>query len=129
MKKIIASTLAVVVFNIFSPVTPLAHAGTIENQLTQVLTQEASVARIQQLQTAKEQFEQGNRQGLIEALTKATFNEEDQDEAANIANSVSQGNLSQVAENALRQQVAKSITGRIAPYEKQLTAITTLFNN
>ena len=55
MKKIIASTLAAVVFNIFSPVAPLAHAGIIEDQLSQVIAQDANVSRIQQLLTVKKQ--------------------------------------------------------------------------
>ena len=43
MKKLIASTLAVVVFNIFSPVVPFAHAGIIENQLTQIVGQDTII--------------------------------------------------------------------------------------
>jgi len=129
MKKIIASTLAAVVFNIFSPVAPLAHAGIIENQLSQVITQDGSVARIQQLLTAKQQLEQGNKQGLVEALTKVALDQSNQGEVASIITAVSQGNMSQVAENALRQQLEKTITDRIAPYEKEVAAITAAFNN
>lgn len=129
MKKIIASTLAAVVFNIFSPVAPLAHAGIIEDQLSQVIAQDANVSRIQQLLTVKKQLEQGNKQGLIEALTQAALAQSGQGEAASIVNAVSQGSISQIAENAIRQQVEKSITDRIAPYEKQLAVITALFNN
>jgi len=126
MKKIIASTLAAVVFNIFSPVAPLAHAGIIENQLAQVIAQDGSVARIQQLLTVKQQFEEGNKQGLVEVLSKAAL---EQSEVASLVSTVSQGSMRQVAENTLRQQVEKSITDRIAPYEKELAVITALFTN
>ena len=140
MKKIIASTLAVVVFNIFSPVAPLAYAGIIENQQTQAVAQDASAARIQQLLTVKTQLEQGNKQGLVESLSKAALDQLNQGDAASIATALSQGNLSQETEDALRQQVGKGITDRIAPYqkgitdrlapyEKQVAVITTLFNN
>ena len=129
MKKIIASTLAAVVFNIFSPVAPLAHAGIIEDQLSQVITQDGNVARIQQLLTVKKQLEQGNKQGLVEALTKAALDQAGPSEATSIVTAVSQGSMSQVAENVIRQQVEKSITNRIAPYEKELAVITALFTN
>ena len=129
MKKIIASTLAAVVFTIFSPVAPQAHAGTIENQLTQVVAQDTSVARIQQLMTIQKQLEQGNTQGLVQALTEVAVDQSGKSEMADIATAVSQGNINQVAENALRQNVQKNITGRVAPYEKELGVITTLFNN
>lgn len=129
MKKIIASTLAAVVFNIFSPVAPLAHAGMIEDQLTQVIAQDANVARIQQLMTIKEQLEQGDKQGLLETLSKAAAAQSGQSDAINIANVLTQGNINQVAETALRQQVQQTITNRMAPYEKELAVITALFNN
>jgi len=129
MRKIIASTLAAVVFNIFSPVAPLAHAGIIEDQLSQVITQDGNVARIQQLLTVKKQLEQGNKQGLVEALTKAALDQAAPSEATSIVTAVSQGSMSQVAENVIRQQVEKSITNRIAPYEKELAVITALFTN
>ena len=129
MRKIIASTLAAVVFNIFSPVAPLAHAGIIEDQLSQVITQDGNVARIQQLLTVKKQLEQGNKQGLVEALAKAALDQAGPSEAANIVTAVSQGSMSQVAENVIRQQVEKSITNRIAPYEKELAVVTALLTN
>jgi len=129
MKKIIASTLAAVVFNIFSPVAPLAHAGIIENQLTQVITQDASVARIQQLLTVTKQLEQGNKQGLVEALTKFALDQSGQGQAASLVDAVSEGSISQAAADILRQQVEKSITDRIAPYGNELAVITALFKN
>jgi len=129
MKKLIASILVAAVFSIFSPVAPLAHAGSIDNQLTKIISQDVSVAQIQQLLTIKKQLQQGDKQGLVDALTELAVNQSGQSEVENIATAVSQGNISQVAENALRQQVEKSVTNRIAPYEKQLGAISTLFNN
>ena len=129
MKKLIASILAAVVFNIFSPVAPMAHAGSIDNQLTQIIAQDISVARIQQLLTIKKQLEQGDKQGLADALTELAINQSGQSGVATLATAISQGNVSQVAENALRQQVEKSVTNRLAPYQKQLGVISTLFNN
>jgi len=132
MKKIIASTLAVVFFNIFSPVAPLAHAGSIENQLTQVLAQDANAARIQQLLTVKKQLEQGDTKVLLQALqalTKVALDQSGHGEVSNIANVVTQGNVSQLAENAIREQVGKSVTDKVAPYEKELAALAALFNN
>ena len=129
MKKIIASTLAVVLFNIFSPVAPLAHAGSIEDQLTQVIAQDASVARIQQLLTIKKQLEQSDKQSIMSALTKAALDQSNQGGVTNIVTAVSQGNINQVAENVLRQQVGKTITDKAAPYEKELAVLASLFNN
>ena len=132
MRKIIASTLAAVVFNIFSPVAPLAHAGSIENQLTQVIAQDANAARIQQLLTVKKQLEQGDTKALLQTLTQAALNQVGQGEAgnvANVANAVTQGDISKLAENALRQQVGKSVTDKVAPYEKELATLAALFNN
>lgn len=129
MKKIIAGTLAAVVINIFSPVIPLAHAGIIENQLTQVIAQDTNAARIQQLMTVKKQLEQGNKQGLVETLTQVVLDQSGQGQPVNIVNAVSQGAISQVAENALRQQIEKSITKGFGPYEKEIAVITALFKN
>jgi len=127
MKKIIASTLVAVVFSIFSPVAPLAHAGSIQDQLTQIIAQDVSVAQIQQLLTVRKLLAQGNKQGLMEAL--ATLDPSGQGEVTSAVTAVSQGSMSQVAENALREKIKKSITDRIAPYEQQLAAITPFVTN
>ncbi len=117
MKKIIACTLAAVVFNIFSPVVPLAHAGMIENQLTQVITKDDNIARIQQLLVIKKQLEQGNQQGILEALAKTAMEQATQSKDAK-----------KIAQDVILEQVGKSITDRMAPYEKEIAIITALLN-
>ncbi|WP_378957084.1 3D domain-containing protein [Pelosinus sp. sgz500959] len=118
MKKIIACTLAAVVFNIFSPVVPLAHAGIVENQLTQIIAKDDNIARIQQLMMVKKQLEQGNQKGVLEALAKAAIDQSGQG-----------GDIHKMAENAILEQVGKSITEKIAPYEKEVAMISALLNN
>lgn len=129
MKKLIAGTLAAVVFNIFSPVTPLVHAATIQDQLTQVITQDANALRIQQMLTIKKQLEQGNKQELLTTLAQTALAQSGHGEVATIANTVTQGNITQVAGEVLRQQIEKNFTGKIAPYEKELGILATLFNH
>lgn len=129
MKKLIASTLAAVVFNIFSPVAPLAHAGILENQLTQVIAQDNSAARIQQLLTVKEQLEKGDKQGLLQALAQAAVSQSIPSDLVTSANTITQGNISQTAETLLRQQMSKSIAAIVAPYEKEVALLTALLNN
>lgn len=130
MKKIIVSALAAVVFNIFSPVTPpLAHATAIQDQLTQVITQDANAARIQQMLLIKKQLEQGNKQELLATLAQNALAQSGKGEMATALNAVTQGNISQVAQNALFQELKKSISDKIAPYEKELGILSTLFNN
>ncbi len=118
MKKIIACTLAAVVFNIFSPVVPLAHAGMIENQLTQIIAKDDNIARIQQLLVIKKQLEQGNQQGILEALAKNAMEQSTQG-----------GDVQQIAQDAIREEVEKIITNRMAPYEKEAALIAGLLNN
>jgi len=138
MKKIIATTLAAVIFNIFSPVAPLAHAGSIENSLTQIMAQDATAARIQQLLIVKQQLEQGNKKGLLEALTKAALNQSGQGDISTVAtaintvtavNAVKDGNSSQVAKDEIRKQVEKNIMDKVAPYQKELAIIAGLLYN
>lgn len=129
MKKLIASALAAVVFNIFSPVMPLAHAGAIQDQLTQVMEQNANVVRVQQMLSIKKQLEQGNRQELLQTLAKTALAQSDQGEMVTALNAVTQGNVSQVAENALLEEIKKSITNKVAPYEKELGILAGLLNN
>ncbi len=135
MKKIIATTLAAVIFNIFSPVAPLAHAGSIENSLTQIMAQDATAARIQQLLIVKQQLEQGNKNGLLEALTKAALDQSVQGDistvatAVNTVNAVKDGNSSQVVKDEIRKQVEKNIMDKVAPYQKELAIIAGLLYN
>lgn len=129
MKKLIASTLAAVVFSIFSPVAPLAHAGILEDQITQVITQDANVARIQQLLTVKKQLEQGNKEGLVQAITQAALSQAIPSDLVNSASAIAQGNISDAAETLLRQQMTKSINNIVAPYEKEVALLTALLNN
>jgi len=129
MKKLIASTLAVVAFNIFSPVVPLAHAGIIENQLTQFVGQDTNVIRIQQLLAVKKQLEEGNKQEALATIAKAALQQTALGEVAVVADTLSEGTIMQTAENALRQQVEKKITDKIAPYEKEVAVLAALFNN
>lgn len=118
MKKIIACTLAAVVFNIFSPVVPLAHAGVLDNQLTQVIAKDDNIARIQQLLTIKKQLEQGNKQGVLEALAKAATDQSGQNSS-----------IQKIAETAIREQVEKGIDEQMAPYAKEMAILTALLNN
>ena len=114
MKKLIASTLAVVVFNIFSPVVPFAHAGIIENQLTQIVGQDTNALRIQQLLAVKKQLEEGNKEQALAMIAQATLQ---------------QTAVGGTVEEALRQQVEKKITDQIAPYEKEIAILAALFTN
>lgn len=129
MKKLIAGALAAAVFNIFSPAAPLAHAATIQDQLTQVMAQDANATRIQQMLTIKKQLEEGSKQELLATLAKAAINQPGQGDVVTALNTVAQGNISQVAEQALLQEIQKSITDKIAPYEKELGILAALFNN
>lgn len=118
MKKIIACTLATVVFNIFSPVVPLAHAGIIENQLTQVIAKDDNIARIQQLLVVKKQLEEGNKQGILEALAKTAMEQSTQSKDAK-----------KKVQDAILEQVGKSIADQAGPYEKEIAIITALLTN
>ena len=118
MKKIIACALATVVFNIFSPAVPIAHAGMIENQLTQIIAQDDRIARIQQLLMVKKQLEQGNQQGILETLAKVASDPSNKGQ-----------DIQKIAEDAIRQQVVNGITGQMGPYEKEIGIITALLNN
>lgn len=129
MKKLIASTLAAVVFHVFSPITPVVYGATIPDQLMQVIGQDANAVRIQQMLTIKKQLEQGNKQELLTTLAKAALAQSGYGDTIAIASGVSQGNIRQLAETAVRQQLEKSITDRIAPYESQLKILATLLNN
>ncbi|GMB00393.1 3D domain-containing protein [Pelosinus sp. IPA-1] len=125
MKKLIASICAVVAVHFFSPAMPV-HAAALDEQLAQLVAQNASVDRIQQLLLLKKQWEQGNKQGLLENLAKTAINQSSQ---VSTANALVQGNVNQVVSNALRQQVEQKITDQAIPYGKELAAIAALFNN
>ena len=114
MKKLIASTLAVVVFNIFSPVVPFAHAGIIENQLTQIVGQDTNALRIQQFLAVKKQLEEGNKEQALAMIAQAALQ---------------QTAVGGTVEEALRQQVEKKIADQIAPYEKEIAILVALFTN
>ena len=129
MKKLIASTLAAVVLNIFSPMAPLAHAATIQEQLTQVMGQDANATRIQQMLTIKKQLEQGNKQAILATLAKTALTQPGQSEMVTTLTAATQGNIGQVAQTALLEQVQKSITDKFTPYEKELGILMALFNN
>lgn len=129
MKKLIASAVAAVVFNIFSPVVPLAHAQTIQDQFIQGITQDANAARVQQMLAVKKQLEQGNKSELLTTLAKTALAQASQGDPTNIASAVAQGDMKQAVENALRQQVTQGITAKIAPYEKELGILAALLNN
>ncbi len=126
MKKIIASIAAVVVVQFFSPIVP-AHAASLNDQLTQIAAQQANVDRIQQLLLLKNQWEQGNKQQVIETLAKTAVNQSSQINTG--SNILEQINVNQTVQNALREQMGQRIISRVAPYEKELTAIATFFNN
>lgn len=125
MKKRIASILTVAVVCIFSSMMP-AHASALDEQLTQLIAQNANVDRVQQLLMLKKQWEQEKKQGILEAVTKAAVEQSKQGIAANV---FAQDNINQIAENILRQQTEKAISDKVAPYEKELAVIAALFNN
>jgi len=126
MKRLIASIAAVVVVQFFSPIIP-AHAASLNEQLVQLATQQASADRIQQLLALKNQWEQGNTQQLVETLAKAAVKQSGQITTG--SNVLEQINLNQTVQNALRQQMGQAITAKVTPYEKELTALATFFNN
>lgn len=126
MKRLIASIAAVVVVQFFSPIMP-AHAASLNEQFVQLAAQQASPDRIQQLLALKNQWEQGNKQQLVEALAKAAVNQSGQFNTG--SNVLEQINVNQTVQNALRQQMGQTITNKVTPYEKELTAIAALFNN
>ncbi len=126
MKKLIASIAAVVVVQFFSPIIP-AHAASLNDQLVQLAAQQASADRIQQLLELKNQWEQGNKQQLVETLAKAAVKQSGQFNTG--SNVLEQINVNQTVQNALRQQMGQTITDKVSPYEKELTAIATFFNN
>lgn len=129
MKKLIASTLAALLFSIFSPVAPVVQAATIQEQLTQVMGQNANALRIQQLLTIKKQLEQGNAQEVLAKLAKTALAQSGHNEVNTIADALTQGNITQTATQVLRQQLEKNLTGKIAPYQKELGILATLFNH
>lgn len=116
--------LAVAVVCIFSPIMP-AHASALDDQLTQFIAQNADADRVQQLLMLKKEWEQGRKQGLLEAVTKAVLNQSGQGKAVD---AFSQGNINQIAENVLRQQMEKSIAEKVGPYEKDIVALVALLN-
>jgi 3D (Asp-Asp-Asp) domain-containing protein len=126
MKRLIASIAAVVVVQFFSPIIP-AHAASLNEQLVQLASQQASADRIQQLLTLKNQWEQGNTQQLVETLAKAAVKQSGQINTG--SNVLEQIDVNQTVQNALRQQMGQTITDKVTPYEKELTAIATFFNN
>lgn len=128
MKKLIASAVVAVVFSMFSPMAPLAHAQTIQEQLTQALAQDANVARVQQMLAVKKQLAQGKNSELLTTLANAALSQASQGETANLAGAVAQGDIKQVLENTLRQQVTQGMNDKIAPYEKELGILAALLN-
>jgi len=129
MKKLIATTLAAMMFSVFSPDAPLAHAGALENQLTQVIAQNANATRIQQLLTIKKQLEEGKKQDVLQTITAAVMEQSGKNGVNDIANLIKQGNIGQVAGQVLRQQVEQRLTESIAPYENKVALIAGLFKN
>lgn len=125
LKKLIASIAAVVVVQFFSPIIP-AHAANLNEQLVQMVAQNANTERIQQLMMLKNQWDQGNKQELLQTLAQAAVSQYGQ---TNTGNVLTQGNINQAVENVMRQQMGQTITEKVAPYEKQLAAVAALFNN
>lgn len=125
MKKLIASIAAVVLVQFFSPIIP-AHAAIANEQLVQMVAQNATPERIQQLMMLKNQWDQGNKQELLQTLAQVAVSQYGQ---VNTGNVLTQGNVNQTVENVMRQQLGQTITEKVGPYEKQLTAIAALFNN
>jgi len=126
LKKLIASIAAVVVVQFFSPIIP-AHAATLNEQLVQMVAQNATPERIQQLMMLKNQWDQAdNKQELLQTLAKTAVSQYGQNNTGNV---LTEDYVNQTVENVMRQQVGQTITEKVAPYEKQLTAIAALFNN
>lgn len=125
MKKLIASIAAVVVVQFFSPIMP-AHAAALNEQLVQMVAQNANTERLQQLMMLKNQWDQADKQQLLQTLAKTAVSQYGQ---MNTGNVLTQDTINQTVENVMRQQVGQKITEKVAPYEQQLTAIAALFNN
>lgn len=117
MKKIIACALATVVFNIFSPAMPMVHAGALENQLTQIIAQDDRISRVQQLLLVKKQLQENNQQGALATLAKAALGQGGQEQ------------IPQTVKELIQQQVGKTITEQMAPYEKEVAILTALLGN
>jgi 3D (Asp-Asp-Asp) domain-containing protein len=125
LKKLIASIAAVVVVQFFSPIMP-AHAAALNEQLVQMVAQNANTERLQQLMMLKNQWDQADKQQLLQTLARTAVSQYGQ---INTGNVLTQDNINQTVENVMRQQVGQKITEKVAPYEQQLTAIAALFNN
>ncbi len=125
LKKLIASIAAVVVVQFFSPIMP-AHAAALNEQLVQMVAQNANTERLQQLMMLKNQWDQADKQQLLQTLAKTAVSQYGQ---MNTGNVLTQDTINQTVENVMRQQVGQKITEKVAPYEQQLTAIAALFNN
>lgn len=126
MKKLIASIAAVVIVQFFSPIVPV-YAASLNEQLVQLAAQQANAERMQQLLLLKNQLGQVNTQQLIETLGKAAVSQATQIRSG--SNVLEQADVREAVQNALRQQMGQTITEKVAPYEKELTAIASLLNN
>jgi 3D (Asp-Asp-Asp) domain-containing protein len=128
MKKLVAIVTVAIMINFVSPLVPQVHAAALDSKVTEAIAQNSSSARIQELLKLKENLEQGKTDEVLNALAKAAL---EQAGTGNAATSLTDGNISNISnamKNALRQEIQQGVSQQLAPYQKGLDAIATLFN-
>ncbi len=125
MKRLAAVTLIAMMATFFSPIVPTAQAASLEDALNQMLVQNSSTsAHIQELLKLKQNLEQNKKSAIVEDLARQVLSQAGN---ANIPNIIANGNAGDAVKAAVRQEVEKRINDRLAPYQKELGILTTLF--
>lgn len=126
MKKIIAITIATVVFNLFSPLMPHVKAAAIEEQLLQSVISNNGISGISQvsdvLKFAKD-LKQEDKKAILESLAQASLVKM---QPASIMNVVATGDIKKVAQEVVSQKINQNITDSLSSYEKEMAILSLL---
>lgn len=126
MRKLAMTMLLAMVINFSYPLAPMAHAASLEEQLASLATQSEAVDRVQQLLKAKQALEQGDKTALLGLASQAALEKLGQLGQAQLA--AVGGSTSDDVETAIKEKFVQDLSSRLAPYEQQLSVLSTLLN-
>lgn len=125
MKKFATVALIAMMVTLFSPIVPTAQAASLEDALSQMIAQDPSTSvHIQDLLKLKQNLEQNKKTAILENLAKQVLAQANNTNAPGI---IANGNLGAAVKGAVRQEVEKNIGEYLAPYQNELSVLTTLF--
>lgn len=130
MKKIFLLTVTALSLNFISPLLPAVQAASVADQvLAQVVSQNPSAARVQQLLDIKQNLDRGNKAALWELLAQTAIEQSGRPELAAVASAAQSGDLGTMVKDRLQQEVGQRISSKLGPYQDGLQVIANLLKN